>query len=473
MAFLADHRRTPGKSSSRRRRHHHQKPPSSMEVENDYYFDGTNSPPRELLAMGAVLDHLCQGGTISDSTQVFFKEANRGMRRRSRSFDTYYKSLRHQKERPAPNSEKAKAGAAFAFLPSSPTLDMACLSACQSPTARGDEQHRYPSNQSSSTFKIMGSAAPPILLNEDSKYEQYDDDEEETAYYTVGEDTLMTYEDDGDETFDDRTYQTARDDANMLLAIPPIDFDPAMLEQYIDEQDVNPDLLGDIAFNVAQLNRNLHEEEWKAEDVQHLFGEWGDMPTSWDGDEDGDEVDQESVNPLAKQMHTMLQRKSSKLFSTSDIKGVDGQQRAAVALRKQLSLLRSASLLKPSAGPKDVVSSRAGERKQTEEEGGKRRSSNGKSVLANASSRPWAASFPAKPVTSPIIALKPLQEETMRFVSSSDNRTHITGTLEGMRGGKEPVRVGDGGDCLPLPVEVRRIPLPRTTVGMLAAACEA
>ena len=53
-------------------------------------------------------------------------------------------------------------------------------------------------------------------------------------------------------------------------------------------------------------------------------------------------------------------------------------------------------------------------------------------------------------------------------VLGSGDEGDAIGTLDGTRGGKEPVRVGDGGSRF-LPLKVRRRPLPRTTVGMLAA----
>jgi hypothetical protein len=312
------------------------------------------------------------------------------------------------------------------------------------------------------TFKIVGEvdedgytipSRPRVLLNEDAKRSQ----EEETAYYTL-EDSFVTYD---DNTYDNRTWRGYADDmetiagedgtvlnvangksfqASIPIKLPPIDFEPAMLEQYINEENVDEDILGEIAHNLALINRNIHQlvqNPPAKEEINPgmlLFG------TSFDDwDLSFGHGDDKSVNSLAKKMHTMLQRKSSRLFATSDTKG--NGQRAVVARKKSgcgkngksknhpdLKELRC-TMAAADADDYTFAEYKQGDDDDEEEQGFTSPYTNAASILANASSKPWATFFPAKPITAPIV-LKPLDEDHisgMRFVSH-DNQTLVTET---------------------------------------------
>lgn len=323
--------------------------------------------PRQLLAMGAVLDHLCRGGQLSDSTRVFMKEASRGLRRRRQ-----------------PDAEA---------LPDAPGLQAAhlsCLSSfCSYPPA---DSFRMRYNFRDDDDVDDGFTIPTVALR------RFKED------YRDGEDFTLSLE---DLTLDEATIETLDEDATFQMVdfdavvhassrvwkdLSPqgkIRVDPGFLERYVDENDVDEEILGAIALNVAKVEENLQDlvadpHGGEVMSAAVLFGL------------DLDDEDNKSVNSLAKKMHGMLQRRSSRLFATSDVKG-NGHRAVVVRRRMPNKKTTPRPYCHFSMSNEDDDLTFAERKSDGEKEDpsiGPSTNTNSVSVLANAPNLPWPPSFP-------------------------------------------------------------------------------
>lgn len=361
---LPAHRMKPNNRS----RHDRKRKESSAAKDKDDEGSFVDDSPRELLAMGAVLDHLWRGGHLSESTRVFMREASRGRLRRG--FDA--------------------SSDAPGLLPSS----LSCLSVCSNPQEVSfNAYHEYRDDYDVDDGYTIPTAA----------FRRFND------YTKEGEDFTMSFE---DYTLDEATLETFDDDAtiemvdmdavmraskNMWKDLDPhekLRIDSAFLEKYVDEDYVDEEILGAIAMNVAQVEENIFDlvsDPHEVLSAETLFG------FSFDQEDDA-----ESVNSLAKKMHGMLQRKSSRLFATSDTKG-DGQK--AVIVRRRLPRLphkivsrRPAITFSPHLEDDDddlTFEVRRFDKEKDEQSVGPSMNINSDSLLAKAPSMLWPPTFPS------------------------------------------------------------------------------
>jgi hypothetical protein len=363
--FLPAHRRKPDHRSNKRNRNANRIKKDPFADDDEDSFDYS---PRELLAVGAVLDHLCRGGQFSDSTRVFMKEASRG------------------KRRPALDP--------FA-LPEAPGLlssHLSCLSACSKPPADSFNVHY----EFRDDYDVDDGYTIPTMA-----FRRFKEDSKEGEDFTLSLEEDFTLDEATLETFDeDATIEIIDFDAVVRVSkkvwedLSPqerLRIDPGFLEKYVNEGGVDKDILGAIALNVAQMEENL--QDFVADPpFPETLSPAVLLGLSFDDDN-------ESVNSLAKKMQGMLQRKTSRLFATSDTKG-DGQR--AVVVRRRLPNKRNATRCFFMENDDDDDDLTFAVRKFGEEEEKKLEEPsvwpsthpNCVSVLANAPNLPWPPTFP-------------------------------------------------------------------------------
>lgn len=322
MPYLPLHRRNTTsqyKIPSKRTR---ESDPSKQDYCNDDNVSYFGKSPRQLLALGAVLDHLCRGGQIADSTRVFLKEANRGR-----------SSLRE-----------------------TPSGLLSCMIACQNP------------------------------LSLDHGFEDRDDYDVDDGY-SIPTAAIRGYKDD-----EDMTCEVATLDDGETLDLETLAENFAQVERKVDElvadppneEDTTPTLsLSGYSFD---RERNLHEflktDLPKQEDMLSALSLFGYLC-----DKDDDKA---SVNSLAKKMQGILNRKSSRLFATSDTR-FNGQKAMKVRQRHPGKVASYAL-----SSDDDVLTFAECKEQDIKDTNSAVPSTftQGSSVLANAANTAWSSTFP-------------------------------------------------------------------------------
>ncbi|KAG7339111.1 hypothetical protein IV203_025840 [Nitzschia inconspicua] len=332
----------------------------------DFFIDDS---PRELLAMGAVLDHLCQGGRLSDSTRVFMREASRGRR-----------CLNYWPEQ-------------HGLLDS----HFSCLSVCSKPHEGStfNANYAFPDDDDVDDGDD-GYTIPTAVLR------RFREDSKEDEDYTMSFEDL-TFDEVTLETFDEYDTIAVMDIEAVMRAtrkvwenIDPherLHINPAFMEHaIINEGDIDEELLGAIAMNASQLEENLQElvsnpQSCTLISPAVLFG------LSFDQADDN-----KSINSLAKKMHGILKRNSSKLFATSDTKG-NGQKAVVVRRRGQKERAFQQPALRFSIECENddnltFAECQSDESKEDPSMGLSTFNTNCASILANAPKMAWPPTFP-------------------------------------------------------------------------------
>jgi hypothetical protein len=398
--LLPAHRRQPHQNSKREFAPAKKKDLLAVDDNNDYDDDS----PRELLAMGAVLDHLCRGGQLSDSLRVFMKEAGRGrrgqeqrMRSKSRNHSVSRLSCLHSCSSShvdclTLNSEYRDDSdvddgftiptAALRRLQKDSkvddqdlTLSLEDLTIDEVTLESFDEENPIGMVDFDAVMLASNEIWNDLDSNKNLRFvpaflgQNIDDDgaavhasEEKWNELNLRENMRFVpalseqYVDEGGAGVE---VESTRAMCKQSQTKEHLQIVPSLLEHYIDEDDVDEEILEAIARNVAEVEEDLYDlvTDPHGHDIVSTALSFG---LSFDQDEDD-----ESVNSLAKKMHGMLQRKSSRLFATSDTKG-DRHKNEMV--RRSIPSLENCSTS---------------------------HNMNYVSVLANAPNLPWPPSFPS------------------------------------------------------------------------------
>eukprot|EP00539_Tryblionella_compressa_P003053 CAMPEP_0178743202 /NCGR_PEP_ID=MMETSP0744-20121128/6078_1 /TAXON_ID=913974 /ORGANISM="Nitzschia punctata, Strain CCMP561" /LENGTH=659 /DNA_ID=CAMNT_0020396187 /DNA_START=99 /DNA_END=2078 /DNA_ORIENTATION=+ len=265
-----------------------------------------------LLAMGAVMDHLWSGGSLSDVSRVYEKELSRSTRTRQPKQPNGHDTTQYARHRQSPMKKKQKEVVSSSQL----GCGWATISCHQQRDTTADDESDWNGSLGLDTTRAVskgsyGDGNETYYVQDKHGYYYFDDDE----HNGNGGDDDDNDEEDGtcseDMTLDTLdTYTTYTVDGE--LSIELLDFLAVALSDYerdgkFDNSDLA--LLHKIAARVASVEKN----------IQDLASEGGVMPPPLSLPSLYNK-DDESVNTLAKILYSMTQRKSSQKFAISDTK---------------------------------------------------------------------------------------------------------------------------------------------------------